>query len=128
MDPSVRSWTPFEIETKLTKARFVLSKLRQIMALGIASLIGLTLIGCDASKHKMVETQPGKQTICRLCYEEIVNVPPNPRYAPMGVIRRHRCEECKSETSIYMENGVKKIRCSKCAPEGLDCDKCLPPD
>lgn len=105
-----------------------MSKLRQIIALGIAVPVGLALIGCDAPKHKMVETQPGKSSICRLCYEEIVNVPPNPRYAPMGVIRRHKCEECKSEMSIYMEDGVKKIRCGKCAPDGMDCDKCLPRD
>ena len=105
-----------------------MSKLRQFITRGVVALFVLTLIGCDTSKHKMVETQPGKKSICRLCYEEIVNVPPNPRYAPMGIIRRHKCEECKSETSIYVENGVKKIRCSKCAPEGMDCDKCLPRD
>ena len=96
---------------------------------GIALIVGFALVGCEGPKHKMVEPPAGKKTICRLCYDEIQKVPPHPRYAPMGTtIRRMRCEECNSDSSIYMEGSVMKIRCSKCAPEGMNCDKCLPPD
>jgi len=93
----------------------------------VAGLLGFGSLGCDSPKHKMVETPPGKKTICRLCYDEIVKVPPHPRYGPMGGTRRiHKCVECKSDATYYDENGILKIRCAKCAPEGMDCDKCSP--
>lgn len=40
---------------------------------------------------------------------------------------RHDCASCKTEMSIYSENGVLMVKCAKCAPEGMACDKCLPP-
>lgn len=101
----------------------------QFRSVGIAAVVGFALSGCDGSKHKIVETPPGKKTICRMCYDEIVRVPPHPRYGPMGGTRRvHKCVQCKSDATYYDENGILKIRCAGCAPEGMDCDKCLPPD
>jgi len=112
------------------KARIIMKQLtKRVLSVGLAVAVGVILTGCDAPKHKMVETPPGKKTICRMCYDEIVKVPPHPRYGPMGGVRRvHKCTGCNSDATYYDENGVLKIRCAGCAPEGMDCDKCLPRD
>jgi hypothetical protein len=42
-------------------------------------------------------------------------------------IERHMCPDCKGDMKIYTEDGKLKVQCSKCAPEGVACDRCLPP-
>lgn len=99
----------------------------QFVSIGIAALLGLALTGCEGPQHKMVEPTAGTKIACRLCYDEMKKVSPS-RWAPKGVIKRHKCEECRTEMTVYKEGEVLKMRCDKCAPEGVDCDKCLPPD
>ena len=41
--------------------------------------------------------------------------------------RVHQCAECKTDVSFYTGNGVPKIKCAWCAPDGLACDMCAPP-
>ena len=102
---------------------------RQFASIAIKAAAGLALVSCDVSKHEVVETPAGKKTICRLCYDEITKAPPHPRYGPMGGARRvHKCVECDSDVTIYAENGVTRVRCAKCAPEGMECDQCQPAD
>ncbi len=36
------------------------------------------------------------------------------------------CPDCKSELSIYTEGSTLKAKCASCAPEGVDCDRCVP--
>lgn len=69
--------------------------------------------------------------VCKECYDEIYKVQHStgPRSATSytQTHTKHECPSCKTEMSIYTENGVTTVRCAKCAPEGLACDKCLPP-
>ena len=96
--------------------------------------IGLTVItfgGCESPKHRMVHKKPEIKIACQQCYDEVSTVRRTPHRSnkPWNVIiRRHNCLGCKSEMSLYREEGVLKVKCERCAPEGLACDLCLPPD
>lgn len=107
-----------------------------------AAIGALGLAGCQADKHAMSGTQPGVKPVCRECYELAtqyrqwypsrsfsagrLGVAPGGEYRTV-VDRVHQCQACKTEVSFYTENGVQKIKCAKCAPEGLACDMCGPP-
>jgi len=107
-----------------------ISKHRLILLAAFA-FVGFGLTACQSDKHTMVEPPPGSKTICTQCYDEVYKV------THWGSARggapsrqthtRHECTSCKTEMSIYSENGVLMVKCAKCAPEGLACDKCLPP-
>ncbi|MGD9789181.1 MAG: hypothetical protein AB7Q00_07130 [Phycisphaerales bacterium] len=90
----------------------------------------LLLSACQSDKHTMVEPKPGTRVVCKECYDEVAKVRRRsghrgPSYTQNVAV--HQCESCKSEMTIYSENGVLMVRCPVCAPEGVPCDKCLPP-
>lgn len=100
-----------------------------VVCTAIISLIGLA--ACQSGKHTMVEPKDGTVIVCKLCYDEVYKMTHSSEYLRGATYQqthsRHECPSCKTEKSIYTENGVAKVRCAKCAPEGLACDKCLPP-
>ena len=91
---------------------------------------GVALIGCQ-SQHVVKPAAPGQTTVCSKCYDEIVKA--RSTGGPRGGLRtnkmivKHVCGDCKTEMSIYSEQDVLMIRCAKCAPEGIPCDRCRPP-
>ena len=100
--------------------------------LAAAPLLGLA--ACQGDKHAMVEPKGGGDgtvIVCKLCYDEVYKVqhPSGSRWG--GTVTsthtRHVCPDCQTEMSISTENGVSMIKCARCAPEGMACDKCLPP-
>ncbi len=98
---------------------------------GIA-LAAVTMSACQSDKHAMVEAKDGTVIVCKGCYDQIFKMQHSRNFRGGGttyeqVHTRHACPYCKTEMSIYTEDGVTKVKCAKCAPEGLDCDKCLPP-
>lgn len=113
--------------------------------LAASAAAGVTgLAGCQTDKHAMSGAQPGIKPVCRECYELATQYRqwyPSKSYSGgrFGGMsggggeyrtvtdRVHQCEGCKTEVSFYTENGVQKIKCAKCAPEGLACDMCAPP-
>lgn len=103
---------------------------RSLFAAAIV-LIGAGLSACQSDKHTMVEPQAGTVVACKECYTEVYKVQHASGSRSGGTVTqthtRHVCPECKTEMSIYTENGVAMVKCAKCAPEGLPCDKCLPP-
>ncbi|MGQ0628234.1 MAG: hypothetical protein ACT4PL_09080 [Phycisphaerales bacterium] len=100
----------------------------------LTSMLSMTAIlfagGCTTDKHTMTPAQPGQVSVCTKCYDEIAKVRGsyNPRTGQRfdHTIKTHRCDECKSDMSIYEQGGVLKVRCASCAPEGVDCDRCMP--
>lgn len=78
----------------------------------------------------MTPAPPGQVSVCTKCYDEITKVRgtyhPRTGYTGDRVIKTHRCDDCKSDMSIYEQDGVLKVRCASCAPEGVDCDRCVP--
>jgi hypothetical protein len=107
------------------------------MMIAVAGLLGMPflLAGCAASgadtEHEMVSEAADYPIGCQKCYDEVKRV----RKAAAGgqkwrktqVIRKHKCSDCKAEMSTYTVDGQPMIKCPKCAPEGMACDRCLPP-
>ena len=98
---------------------------------GIMATISAITAGCQSNKHVMTDTEPGQAVACSKCYDEIRKArrPGGPRggLATNRRVRVHMCEDCKTEVTFYDESGTLMVKCPKCAPAGLPCDKCLPP-
>ena len=78
----------------------------------------------------MVEARPGMTVVCKDCYDQVQKARssggPRGGLATNRTISTHMCPCCKTEMSIYVENGVAKVKCGGCVPQGVACDKCLP--
>ena len=96
----------------------------------LAAAAALLAGGCATDKHDMVKAEAGQVSVCTKCYDQIQKVRGSyhPRYGYSGTrtITTHVCEDCKNEMTIYEKDGVMKVRCPTCAPEGVDCDRCVP--
>lgn len=95
-----------------------------VLAMVLAALLSA---GCTTGGHKKVAATEGKTIACSKCYGEAVRL--NARSwkgGPDRMISRHQCPECGTEMTAYVEGGEAKIKCAKCAPEGVACDLCKP--
>lgn len=90
----------------------------------------LFAVGCATDKHDMVKAEAGQVSVCTKCYDQIRKARstggPRGGLATNRTVTTHRCEECKDEMTIYEKDGVLMVRCATCAPEGVDCDRCVP--
>jgi hypothetical protein len=107
------------------------NRLNRSLRRGSLAIISIGLAACQTNKHTMVEPAPATTIACKQCYTQIETV----RAAPGGrwsgadrVIKEHQCPDCKTDMSIYSDGDVLKVKCAHCAPAGIACDKCLPPD
>ena len=102
--------------------------IRPFLSLAAASV--LLAQGCATSKHDEDKAQAGKVSVCTKCYDQIRKVRsaggPRGGIAATRTITTHMCDECKNEMAIYEKDGVMVVRCATCAPEGVDCDRCVP--
>lgn len=94
-------------------------------------LLAAVLAGCQSQKHTVAPADADRVTVCATCYDEIVKARgsggPRGGLATNRLVTKHACDDCQSEMSIYTEQGVLMVKCSRCAPEGLPCDRCAPP-
>ena len=107
-----------------------------LLAAILAGLLTLQL-GCatDRHGHEVGASQPadGKPVACRLCYDESVKILKSrwPKAVQQGkqyeTIKRHQCPDC-GQLEFYAQDGKPMIKCARCAPNGLPCDRCLPPN
>ena len=105
-----------------------------ICARAAACSLLLVLTGCAGERpghHQHVSTEPAppRQFTCQSCYDEAVKVrtgPPKHRY--YKTIIKHHCKECEADMEVYAQDGRHMIRCGSCAPGGIPCDQCLPPN
>lgn len=79
--------------------------------------------------HFMGERPEGVTLSCQQCYDHAVRVLTGPpKHRRYKAVVRHACPDCASEAVIYNgPDGKPMIRCEQCAPEGVPCDRCLPP-
>jgi hypothetical protein len=102
--------------------------IRPLLLLAFASVS--LLQGCATSKHDVAKTDAGQVSVCTKCYEQIRKARstggPRGGLATNRTITTHMCEDCKNEMTIYEKDGVMMVRCAICAPEGVDCDRCVP--
>lgn len=110
------------------------------MMAAVLSALGLVSVmsgGCQ-STHAMRADAENKTTVCRTCYTKAVEVWQSSNgggggrlweYTPTKrVYQEHQCPECKTTMVVHNENGTWTIKCPRCAPEGVACDKCQPPE
>ncbi len=106
-------------------------RLTLLTAVGIGAF--LLIAGCEgAGGHKMVAAPSGTEheIMCKACYDEIKLVRRGGLkgpWSPDQFMRVHHCEGCKTDMTFYMQEGVTMVKCPKCAPEGVACDRCVPP-
>ena len=70
-------------------------------------------------------------TVCKECYEAVTEAHrTHPEFGANGneFIRTYMCPCCKTEMSVYCQNGTMMVKCGGCAREGVAWNKCLPPD
>lgn len=95
-------------------------------------IIGVWIGGCAAPErqaHPLASQPVGHPMQCRMCYDIAVRVLTGPpKHKRYKVVQRHQCSDCRTNVIVYTEAGEMKIKCSRCAPEGVPCDRCLPPD
>ncbi len=92
-------------------------------------LLASMLSACASDKHTITQPAEGKVAVCRACYDEISKVrstQPRTGITTTRTVRTHMCTDCKSELSIYTEGSTLKAKCASCAPEGVNCDRCVP--
>ncbi len=97
----------------------------------LAALIGFSLAAasCQSDKHRMAEPTSGTSMACRECYDTVTewrSMLPRPGGA-VHAIRTHHCTGCKTDMTLYDKDGVLMVKCPHCAPDGVACDRCLPP-
>lgn len=105
---------------------------RSPLAYGLA--FGLFIVcGCSSSRrgpmHAIAEKPDGVTFSCQRCYDLAVRVLTGaPKHRRYKIVERHACPDCASDAVIYEGPGGKPmIHCEQCAPEGVACDRCLPP-
>lgn len=77
-------------------------------------LFGAGPSACQSDKHTMVEPKDGTVIVCKECYGEVYKVQ-HPTGSRWGTTRtathtRHNCPSCRTEMSIYTENGDQQVR------------------
>jgi hypothetical protein len=93
----------------------------------LASTIALG--ACQTDKHTMVDATPGTTAVCTKCYNKIEDVRRTYRGSGQShdeTITTFACPDCKTQMTVYSENGAMMVRCPTCAPRGVPCDKCVP--
>lgn len=104
-----------------------------ILALCATLAVGaiLLLSGCESSggeKMSMTSSSGEHQMTCQACYDEVKMVRKNMvKGTAYQVIRKHKCSACNAEAILYGQDGVPMFKCAGCTPDGVPCDKCLPP-
>jgi hypothetical protein len=94
-------------------------------------LAGLGVTACQSNNHTMTDAATGKTIVCKECYDAVTAAHrdhPASNASGSQTLRTYPCPCCKSEMSVYIQNGTHMVKCGGCAREGVAWDKCLPPD
>jgi hypothetical protein len=116
----------------MKRARIVVKAFKnRLVFVGMVALLGVALVGCQSPqpKHRMTEAGTGTKIACRMCYDEAVRVLTGPpRHRRYKTALKHKCPDCFSDVEVYEDGGTPMIKCARCAPDGVACNECLPPD
>ncbi len=102
---------------------------RILIALALGLVLAGWSTGCQsAGGHEMAAAPQGQPVRCQSCYDQ-TRIVRNERVKGVSyrVVRKHMCKDCDTEAVLYAQDGRMMIKCAGCAPEGIPCDKCLPP-
>ena len=79
----------------------------------------------------MTDPTTGKTLVCRECYDAVTEAHranPDPKVTGVQTIRTSQCPCCKTEMSVYIQDGTHMVKCGGCARAGVAWDRCLPSD
>lgn len=101
-----------------------------VAALGGGAM--LLLAGCESTgAQRMANARDGHVMACQKCYDEVKIIVQHSgkgaQLYPSRIIKKQVCPDCNTETMSYTQDGKTMFKCSKCAPQGIACGKCLPP-
>lgn len=105
-------------------------KIAMLRSLFVAAsmCLAFTATSCNSDKHRMNDAHHGTAMNCRECYDEVRVIREAGRIPHEQNVYVHKCPGCKSDMSMYMENGTMMVKCKGCAPDGMPCDQCMPPN
>jgi hypothetical protein len=89
---------------------------------------GLALAACQSNKHAMADPATGKTIVCKECYDAVTAAHrDHPAMNASGVqtLRTYECPCCKTEMSVYIQDGTHMVKCRGCASDGVAWDKCM---
>jgi len=89
----------------------------------------VVLGACQSNKHMMTDSATGKTVVCQECYDAVTAAHRNhPASSASGtqVLRTYQCACCKTEMSVYIQDGTHMVKCAGCAREGVAWDMCVP--
>lgn len=105
--------------------------IKPILSTLVAFVLPVSPFGCGGTERQaqlVTTTAAGKPMQCRMCYDMTVRVLTGPpKHKRYEIVQNHQCPDCRSYVIIYTERGEMKIKCAHCAPDGIACDRCLPP-
>ncbi len=107
------------------------SRIHSSIPFTVLAACGLTLGGCQSDKHMMTDAATGKTIVCQECYDAVTAAHrDHPASTTSGIqtLRTYQCPCCKTEMSVYIQNGMHMVKCGGCAKEGVAWDKCAPPN
>tara|TARA_R110002096_G_scaffold34448_9_gene98384 strand:- start:1742 stop:2059 length:318 start_codon:yes stop_codon:yes gene_type:complete len=80
----------------------------------------MIFVGCAATPHAEIG-------VCQECYDAVHKARvehPSTGSNHNEVLGTYECPCCKSEMSVYIENGVHMVKCGGCAKDGVAWDHC----
>ena len=104
---------------------------------GAILFAGLAVIGCTsprAANAHIIKPEGSHEIKCAACYDVVVkefrgvSKVYKSRRKLYTFERRHMCPDCAVQVTMYTEDGIPFIKCAKCAPEGVPCANCVPPE
>ena len=107
----------------MTRAQYSL----WLVVAGVAAAAWIA--GCQTTgSHAVADQSASQPMMCQACYDR-TQLARQEKVKGVGyrLIRKHTCKDCGTETTIYEQDGKIMMKCRKCAPDGVACDKCQPP-
>lgn len=89
---------------------------------------GLALGACQGNRHTMTDATTGKTVVCKECYTAVTAAHrdhPAANATGIQTLRTYQCPCCKTEMSVYIQDGTHMVKCGGCARDGVAWDKCM---
>lgn len=95
----------------------------------VLALVTLFIAGCRSDKHMSHDQDVSKTAVCQECYDAVTDARrTHPATDENTTINTYVCPCCKTEMSVYIENGVHMVKCGGCARDGVAWNQCRPID
>ena len=80
----------------------------------------VALSACQSDRHAMTDPMTGKTIVCKECYDAVTAAHrdhPAANASGIQTLRTYECPCCKTEMSVYIQNGTHMVKCGGGARE-----------